>query len=106
DYYRAAIQAAWAQKIYTVVDLHQDGFSRYLANGCGEGFPEWAIPSPVPRATPVNDASCIKWGTLVLSDDGVKAAWEALYSDSNGSRARYLAMLARVATALKDEPGV
>src|SRR4051812_8656194 len=34
-YYRAAIQAAWAQGIYTVVDLHQDGFARYLASGCG-----------------------------------------------------------------------
>src|SRR5439155_19490463 len=49
DYYRTAVEAAWARGVYVVVDFHQDGFSRWLVSGCGEGFPKWAIP---PEVTP------------------------------------------------------
>jgi hypothetical protein len=38
------------QGIYTIVDCHQDLFSRYF---CGEGVPDWAVPRhsalPFPR---------------------------------------------------------
>lgn len=43
-------QYAWQLGIYTVVDFHQDVYSRWLAGdprtgGCGEGFPKWTMPS-------------------------------------------------------------
>jgi endoglycosylceramidase len=43
---------------------------------------------------------------MVLADDSVKETWEAFYADTYGARTRFLYMLARVATAFADEPGV
>jgi len=106
DYYKAAVEKAQSLGIYVLVDFHQDGFSRWLASGCGEGFPQWAIPPGAVMHDPDNGAACVKWGGLVLSDDGVKAAWTALYSDSNGARTRFLAMIGSVAAALASEPNV
>jgi endoglycosylceramidase len=106
SYYRAAVEAAAAQGIYVLVDFHQDGFSRYLMNGCGEGFPQWAIPPTVTPATPDNGPNCIKWGSMLLSDDGVAAAWNAFYSDTYGARTRFISMIGRVASAMSGEPNV
>jgi hypothetical protein len=36
------LQALHELGIYTMVDMHQDFYSRYLNIGCGEGFPECA----------------------------------------------------------------
>jgi endoglycosylceramidase len=105
-YYQSAIEAAWARGLYVVVDFHQDGFSRHLAGGCGDGFPAWAIPASVTQAAPDNGAGCADWSTRVLSDPGVQAAWDAFYSDAYGARTAYLAMIGRVAGALAGEPGV
>ncbi len=106
DYYKGAVEAAWARGLYVLVDFHQDGFSRWLIGGCGEGFPQWAIPSGVTLTPPDNGADCANWGSRVLSDDDLHTTWAALYSDSDGARARYLLMIGRVAAALASEPGV
>jgi endoglycosylceramidase len=106
DYYRAAVEAAWAQGLYVIVDFHQDGFSRWLASGCGEGFPQWAIPPTVTLHDPDNGAACVNWGSKVLGDDGVQASWNAFYSDTYGTRTRFISMIGRVASALAGEPGV
>ena len=63
DAYLAAMvriaEAAWERGIYTIVDVHQDGYSRYQLGGCGDGFPEWAIPTAIAHRTPDNSArSC------------------------------------------------
>jgi len=34
------MQALYEQGVHTVVDMHQDFYSRWLNKGCGEGFPE------------------------------------------------------------------
>ena len=34
------MQALYKQGVYTVVDMHQDFYSRWLNKGCGEGFPQ------------------------------------------------------------------
>ncbi|KAJ3012097.1 UNVERIFIED_CONTAM: hypothetical protein HDU68_001383 [Siphonaria sp. JEL0065] len=55
--------------IYTMVDFHQDGFSRFSLGGCGEGFPQFVIPAGN-QSTPVNQSDiyeismngCIGWG--------------------------------------------
>lgn len=100
-------EAAWERGIYTIVDLHQDGYSRYQLSGCGDGFPEWSIPPGIARRTPDNSArSCAGWGAKLLMDSDMKASFAAFYADSYGVRRRYLAMLGRVATAFSGVPGV
>ena len=34
------VQALYKQGVYTLVDMHQDFYSRWLNKGCGEGFPQ------------------------------------------------------------------
>lgn len=42
DYLAAMVdiaQAASRRGLYVIVDIHQDGFARNLAGGCGDGVP-------------------------------------------------------------------
>ena len=36
---RCVVQALKELGVLTIVDMHQDFYSRYLNKGCGEGFP-------------------------------------------------------------------
>lgn len=109
-YLRAMVDvadAAWKRGIFTIVDVHQDGFSRYQLSGCGDGFPEWAIPAGIPHQTPDNSAaSCASWGTKMFSDPDMLACFTGFYADQGGVRTRYLTMLGRIAAAFKTVPGV
>ncbi len=105
-YYKSVVEAAGQRGIYVVVDFHQDAFSRYSLEGCGEGFPQWALPPSVTPATPDNGADCANWGQRQIGDADINASWDAFYSDANGVRTAYLAMITRVATALASEPAV
>jgi len=100
-------EAAWDRGIYTIVDVHQDGYSRYQLSGCGDGFPEWAIPPGIARRSPDNSAkTCASWGAKLLLDGDMKASFAAFFADRYGVRRRYLAMLGRVAAAFSAVPGV
>ncbi len=111
DGYLAAMvrlaEAAWERGIYTIVDVHQDGYSRYQLGGCGDGFPEWAIPPGITRRSPDNSAAtCASWGVKVLLDADMKASFAAFFADRYGVRRRYLALLGRIAAAFSAVPGV
>ena len=105
-YYKSVVEAAGQRGIYVVVDFHQDAFSRYSLAGCGEGFPQWALPPTVTPATPDNGADCANWGQRQIGDADINTSWNDFYSDANGVRTAYLAMIARVATALSSETAV
>jgi endoglycosylceramidase len=106
QYIRRVVEAAHARGIYVVIDFHQDGYSRYALEGCGEGFPSWALPPGITPATPDNGPNCKDWGTRTVGDAMLAATWKGFYSDGSGVRTAFVAMLGRVAAALSDEPGV
>jgi endoglycosylceramidase len=105
-YYAGVVDAAAARGLWVVVDFHQDAFSRASLGGCGEGFPQWALPPSVTPSTPDNGMSCANWGSRMIGDSALQTTWDAFYADSNGARSRYLAMVARVAAALANKPAV
>ena len=63
SYYEGVVDAAAARGLWVVVDFHQDAFSRASIGGCGEGFPQWAVPPTVTPAAPDNGADCANWGS-------------------------------------------
>ena len=101
-----AADAAWARGVYVVIDFHQDGFSRYLAGGCGDGFPQWAHPSSMSLDTPDNGAACVNWGVQMTLDARVHDAFGAFYADTDGNRTRFLALWTRLAAHFSTHEGV
>jgi len=97
---------AWDRKIYTIVDFHQDGFSRYVAGGCGDGFPEWAHPTGTSLDVPNNGAACVTWAIQMSLDPRVHASFGAFYGDDEGVRTAFLELWERVALAFEPNPGV
>jgi endoglycosylceramidase len=103
---RAIAEAAWARGLYVIVDVHQDGFSRRLARGCGSGFPAWAISPGARSRPPDNGCGCRNWVFREVTDPGVHRSFADFYADAHGVRTRYLAMLDRIAAAFATVPGV
>ena len=106
DNLRAVAAAAWSRGIYVIVDVHQDGFARGLARGCGCGFPPWAISPRARSRTPDNGCACKNWVFHEVTDPNVHRSFADFYADTHGVRTRYLAMLDRVAGAFATVPGV
>lgn len=106
DYYAGAVRGAWERGLYVIVDFHQDAFSRYSIDGCGEGFPAWVLPPEIEPDTPDNGPACASWGVKMQKDADMLAAWSAFHADTYGVKSRYLAMLESVSARLADEPGV
>jgi endoglycosylceramidase len=75
----AIIDAATAYGMYTVIDFHQDVFSRWMARGCGEGFPRWTQLA-LGRDQPRNDSSCADWMTKGIFDVDMHRNWNNLYN--------------------------
>lgn len=97
------VEWAWQKDIYTIIDIHQDAYSRYSLNGCGEGFPRFAVVGPTQE--PDNGISCQGWGEMMFDDfenDGpLQGQWQHFYNntravendDSSGIRDQFLELL-------------
>ena len=75
----AIVDAAATNGIYTIIDFHQDVFSRWMARGCGEGFPQWTQLAPG-LDRPRNDNSCADWMTKGIFDVDMHMNWHQLYN--------------------------
>jgi hypothetical protein len=87
-------QALYDQGILTIVDMHQDFYSRWLNKGCGEGFPKWAIivDHPLLLKPPLNGWTCAAWILQGPFDLVGIANWKLFFAGANGVRDRFLEM--------------
>ncbi len=106
DYYVGLLDALHARGVWAIVDLHQDAFSRFATDGCGEGMPEWAVSPATTKHEPDNGPACSSWGIKFIIDTDTHRCWDDFYADTHGVRTRYLALLDTLAERLSDHPAV
>jgi endoglycosylceramidase len=106
QYYEQVVEWANERGLYVIVDFHQDAYSRYSIDGCGEGFPEWSVYSGIELKEPDNGEACEGWGTKMLFDLSHHDTWHHFYADSEGARSRYIEMARVVADHMSDHPNV
>ena len=107
DYYSRVIDWAAQRGIYIIVDIHQDSFSRFSNNGCGEGFPEWAIGPDIPHDTPDGtEEGCKNWGVTMIFDLKMHLTWHHFWRDTYCARTAYLDMIESIAARFSDKPNV
>jgi endoglycosylceramidase len=97
--YLRLCEAAATHGLRVIVDFHQDV---YASPFCGDGFPTWTLPEPVPE--PPED--CAGWFLLSLDHPGVKAAFDRFWADQDGVRTAFEGMWRRVAREAWARPGV
>jgi endoglycosylceramidase len=85
--------------MYTVVDFHQDVYADVF---CGDGFPDWTIPPPLP--TPMSD--CPNWGTEYLGDLAVQAAFDRFWASGSTVQTAYGKLWDMMAARYASRPGV
>ena len=103
---REIVAAAWERGLATIVDIHQDGFSRFASRGAGSGFPRWAISPRCRPYPPDNGLGCQNWPIRMISDPVMHRSFADFYADRNGVRTRFLEMVHRAAAGFATGPGV
>ena len=103
---RAVVEAARERGISTIIDFHQDGFSRFASRGAGDGFPQWAVSPRGRLSKPDNGLACKNWALLMATDPTTHKSFADFFSDRHGVRTRYIAMVSQVAAMFAQSPGV
>jgi len=83
--------------VFTLVDLHQDGWSRFVGD---DGAPLWAHTPPLPPA----DGS--GGGGSEFYQDDIYANYQAFYDQKDGLQDAYVDMLGRLTRALRGQEGI
>jgi endoglycosylceramidase len=104
--YDALIDAAWARRIWTVVDFHQDVYTRAF---CGDGFPIWTLPPTDPdgKPWPAPHDDCPGWFQQYFSDTSAPSyAFDRFWHSEGTVRQDFRALWTRMATRYANRPGV
>ena len=96
--YDQLLDAAWARKIWTILDFHQDMYSESF---CGDGFPGWTIPDAGPY-----EHDCPNWQLEYFNDDGVKTAFDRFWDAGSPVQSAYVSAWDVMVARYKDTPGV
>ncbi|MGZ6994729.1 MAG: glycoside hydrolase family 5 protein [Acidimicrobiia bacterium] len=105
-----AVDAASARGIYTVIDMHQDAWGKYIASPTGvvcpegrdpaigwDGAPEWA--------TLTDGADTCTAGSREASE-AVLTAWDSFYANRAGIMDQLVAVWGTIAREFKRDPAV
>ena len=94
--YERMAQVAGQYGLRVIVDFHQDVYARPY---CGDGFPLWTCPKPVPEMP----TDCAQWFMAYLGDPrfaGYGKAFDRFWANEDGLLDAFEAMWTRVATRL------
>ena len=108
DYYDRVIHWAWERGMYVLIDFHNNAYSRFAINGCGAGFPVWALSPSVTPVEPKPNSSCSFSSAMMqamLSPDNYKN-WHDFMTDRYGVRTRFFALTRKLAEKYRDNPAV
>jgi endoglycosylceramidase len=110
DRVEAAVRAAAAHGIYSVVDMHQDAWGKYIASPPGTKCPKGSSPAigwdGAPKwVTITNGASTCARGSREDAD-AVETAWDSFYADRNGIMTQLVSTWAHVATRFAKDADV
>ena len=107
---RAAVAAAKARGIYSIIDMHQDAWGRYIATPKGTTCPEGTEPAKGWDGAP-------KWATLIdgfstctpggrEASPAAQEGWRAFYANDRGIRTELVKAWGVVARTFRTEPAV
>ncbi|MBN2498112.1 MAG: cellulase family glycosylhydrolase [Deltaproteobacteria bacterium] len=99
DRYLALIDAAAARGLRVVVDFHQDVYCEHF---CGDGFPIWTLPEPLPEPPD----GCEDWYMGYLTNPDINAAFDRFWADRDGIRAAFVEMWREMAGSAWAHDGV
>jgi endoglycosylceramidase len=109
EYYDKLVNWAWNRDIHVIIDFHNNAFSRYAAEGCGSGFPDWAMSSRVEKYKPKENGTCNFFRAMTkaifFSEDNYKI-WEDFLEDREGARGRFFALSERLGRPSADHEAV
>lgn len=111
DRIRAAVDAAAARRIHTVVDMHQDAWGKFIATPPGTVCPEGSEPAigwdGAPQwATITDGAETCRPPGYREGSAAVTAAFTAFYENRDGIRDAFVATWQRLVAALGDTPAI
>ncbi|BDA45878.1 probable endoglycoceramidase at N-terminal half [Coccomyxa sp. Obi] len=114
-YYEGVLNYLWQQLgIKSIVDVHQDGLSRYLLKGCGDGFPRWWLLKAINESqlsTPDNGNDCLIWPLYETQQARNPASpfftvYNAFYTNHAGMKSDYFRLWDKLSAHFAANPGV